>query len=68
MPPTLAGNLLCCSASGESSKDSVLLVTKRRSFHDKTDKFICGKSRGRLKEIGAAGKLVDEAHQGMIIP
>jgi hypothetical protein len=34
-----------------------LLVTKRRSFHDKTDKFICGKSRGGLKEIGAAGKL-----------
>jgi hypothetical protein len=39
-------NPLCCSASGESSKDSVSLVAKRLSFHDKTDKFDCGNLEG----------------------
>jgi hypothetical protein len=44
-------------------------VAKRRSFHDKTGKFnlIVGILED-LKDITAAGMLVDEAHQGMIIP
>jgi hypothetical protein len=46
---------LCCSASGESSKDSVSLVAKRRSFHDKTDKLSCGNLEGP-KDIGVAGR------------
>jgi hypothetical protein len=67
MPPTLAGNPLCFSASGESSKDSVWIVAKRRSFHEKTGNLIVGILED-LKHISVAEMLVDEAHQGMIIP
>jgi hypothetical protein len=43
-------------------------VAKRRSFHDKTGKFCCGKLRRDLKDISEAAMLADEPHQGMIIP
>jgi hypothetical protein len=42
-------------------------VAKRRSFHDKTGKFNVGILED-LKDISVAEMLVDEAHQGMIIP